>query len=272
MRYGLELPNAGVCGDARSLAELASLAEAVGWDGVFLEDYVVYYTPIPTYDPWIALAAMALSTQRIRLGTTVTALARRRPWILARELITLDHLSNGRMIFGAGLGGPDDFARFGEMVEPKHRAELLDEGLAILAGLWSGTPFRFQGKHYTVKETTFRPQPVQPGGIPIWIGGSAQIPSVVQRAARWDGIVPYKRRDTSGWENFTPHDIRGLKAQVEQQRRTDASFDIAILGPRERGLITSMAEAGVTWWMEAIPAASFATMREKIAMGPLRIS
>lgn len=270
MRYGLELPDAGPCGDARTLAELANIAEVSGWDGVFLEDYIVYYDPVPTYDPWVALAAMALRTNHIRLGTTVTPLARRRPSKLARELLTLDHLSNGRMILGVGLGGSEDFTRFGEPADVRHRAEMLDEGLAVLAGLWSGTRFSFQGKHYTVEETVFLPAPMQPGRIPVWIGGSAQVAAVVRRAAQWDGIVPYKRRDTEGWENFTPQDIEALNVQIARQRHTTTPFDIAILGPRDERLIASMREAGVTWWMEAIRAAPFATMREAIARGPLR--
>ena len=133
MRYGLEISAAGACGDARTLADLAQLAEESGWDGVFLEDYIIHYDPtyVRTYDPWVALAAMALRTERIRLGTTVTPIARRRPWKLARELITLDHLSGGRMILGVGLGdgAEQSFTHFGEVTDPKRRAEMLDEGL-----------------------------------------------------------------------------------------------------------------------------------------------
>ena len=139
MRYGLEISAAGACGDARTLADLAHLAEEVGWDGVFLEDYIIHYDPLYawTYDPWVALAAMALRTERIRLGTMVTPIARRRPWKLARELVTLDHLSGGRMILGVGLGdgAEQSFTHFGEVTDPKRRAGLLDESLTILAGL-----------------------------------------------------------------------------------------------------------------------------------------
>ena len=144
MHYALDLPNGGAWGDARTLAELAQLAEESGWDGVFLEDYIVWQSraDVPTYDPWIALAAMAMRTERIRLGTHVTALARRRPWKVAREAVTLDHLSHGRIILGVGLGdtgesvGSDiSFTHFGEVVGAKQRAQMLDEALDVIAGL-----------------------------------------------------------------------------------------------------------------------------------------
>jgi len=138
MQYCLNLPNGGDCGDARTLAEFAALAEDAGWDGVLLEDYIVYQNrqDIPTYDPWVALAAMALRTERIRLGTEVTPLARRRPWKLARETVTLDHHSGGRVILGAGLGLGSDlgFTNFYEETDDRQRASQLDEALDVLVG------------------------------------------------------------------------------------------------------------------------------------------
>src|SRR6266536_2581331 len=123
MRYALNLPTGGVRGDPRTLAEFAAEAEAAGWDAVLLEDYVVYqgHQDWPTCDPWVALAAMALSTERIRLGTEVTPLTRRRPWKVARETVTLDHLSNGRLVLPIGLGTLDDggFKKVGEVTDRK---------------------------------------------------------------------------------------------------------------------------------------------------------
>src|SRR5512143_731800 len=141
MHYGLNLPNGGLTGDPRTAAELAALAEASGWDGVFLEDYIVWqgHQAVPTYDPWIMLAAMALRTTRVRLGITVTPLSRRRPWKVAREAVTLDHLSNGRMILGAGLGDTTldvSLTHFGEVIDVKQRGEMLDEALEIVANAW----------------------------------------------------------------------------------------------------------------------------------------
>jgi alkanesulfonate monooxygenase SsuD/methylene tetrahydromethanopterin reductase-like flavin-dependent oxidoreductase (luciferase family) len=164
MRYGLALPNGGVGGDPRTLAELAELAEAAGWDGIFLEDYIVWqgHQDVPTYDPWVALAAVALRTRRVRLGTSVTPLPRRRPWKLARETVTLDHLSEGRLILGIGLGDLHDpgFGAMGEAQDTHQRAQMLDEALDVLVGLWSGHPFSFQGQFYHVHEVTFLPTPV----------------------------------------------------------------------------------------------------------------
>ncbi|MCL4490151.1 MAG: LLM class flavin-dependent oxidoreductase [Chloroflexi bacterium] len=172
MQYGLSLPNGGMYHDARSLGEFAHLAEEAGWDGVFLEDYIVWqgHQDVPTYDPWVALAAMALATERVRLGTTVTPLPRRRPWKLAKEAVTLDHLSNGRLILGVGLGDASidsSFTHFGEVMDVKKRARMLDEALEVLVGFWSGQPFRFDGEHYHLKEITCLPRPVQTPRIPI---------------------------------------------------------------------------------------------------------
>src|SRR5919197_4957018 len=130
MKHGLNLPAAGPCGDPRTLAEFAALAEASGWDGVFLEDYLVYQNQIgvPTYDPWVCLAAMATTTTRIRLGTTVTPLPRRRVQKLAAETVALDHLSAGRVVLGVGLGDQSDasMAAFGDADAPCVRAAKLD--------------------------------------------------------------------------------------------------------------------------------------------------
>ena len=151
MKYGFVIDG----GDARTNSELAQDAEAANWDGVFIADAVDIgfpnAPPLPWFDPWIVLAAMAMRTEHLRIGTMITPVSRRRPWKLARETVTLDHLSNGRLIFGVGLGAAEDdggFFKVGEAMDIKVRAELLDEGLAIVAGLWSAKPFKFSGRHY----------------------------------------------------------------------------------------------------------------------------
>ena len=149
MKYGLSLPNGGVCGDARILAELGCLAEQAGWDGVFVEDYIVHQSdgPVPTCDPWIALAAMAVGTSRIQLGTSVTPLSRRRPWKVAREAVALDQLSNGRFILGVGSGdaGEAGFSRVNEARDAKERARILDEALDVIVGLMERRTFQLSG-------------------------------------------------------------------------------------------------------------------------------
>jgi alkanesulfonate monooxygenase SsuD/methylene tetrahydromethanopterin reductase-like flavin-dependent oxidoreductase (luciferase family) len=285
MQFGLALPNGGAWDDPRTCAELAHFAEDSGWDGVFLEDYIVWqsHQDVPTYDPWITLAAMAMRTKSIRLGTMVTPLARRRPWKLARETVTLDYLSNGRLILGVGLGDTGEalvsdvsFTHFGEKMHARERAQMLDEALELLSGLWSGEPFGYDGEYYRVKEVTFLPRPVQRPRIPIWIGGGFPLKGPIQRAARWDGACLYKHRA----HFLTPDDIRSLQGFVLQQRGTLMGYDIAVGGsPRrpdweqERDYIRSLAEAGATWWTEYIPPASgdLETVRDLIKSGPLRV-
>src|ERR1700730_5324126 len=152
MRYAMFLPNFGPFGDARVIADLAARAESAGWDGFFIWDHMVVSTneAFPVADPWVALAAAATATSRVRLGALVTPLSRRRPWKVARETVTLDHLSGGRLIFGAGLGGSaaegfaTEFDDLGEQADLRARAGMLDEALEIIAGLWSGEPFSFR--------------------------------------------------------------------------------------------------------------------------------
>lgn len=287
MRYGISLPCGGECADPRILADLACLAEAAGWDGIFLEDYVQYTNEdyyslpgFPTYDPWVALTAMALNTERIRLGTSVTPLPRRRPWKLARETVSVDVLSGGRLILGVGLGDPRDAGatKVGEPQDARQRAEMLDESLDILVGLWSGKPFSYHGKHYSVDDVTFLPTPAQSPRIPIWVGGVWPKRGPVQRAARWDGACLYKETDDGTWQDMTPDDVRALKETIERERSAPTPFDIVIGGrqrsddlERDRAYMRAVAEAGATWLAEWVPAASLDTMRAAIARGPLRV-
>ena len=123
MQYGFIIPN----GDIKTAPDLAAEAEAAGWDGVFIEDYIVYQGKdgTSTCDPWVALTAMALRTKQILLGTSVTPLPRRRPWKLARETVSVDHLSHGRLILPVGLGTIDDggFRKVGEPTDRKTRGK-----------------------------------------------------------------------------------------------------------------------------------------------------
>src|SRR5262249_41581277 len=175
MQYAVNLPILAAFSDPNTLVDLAKTAEATGWDGVFVWDSLLFdqqWMP-PIVDPWIILAAIAASTERVKIGTMIAQLARRRPWKVAREVVTLDHLSGGRMILGVGLGSSAaaEFEQFGEEGDARVRADKLDECLDILNGLWSGTPFSYQGKYYQLKETTFLPKPVQQPRVPIWVAG-----------------------------------------------------------------------------------------------------
>lgn len=285
MRYGLSLPTGGECATPQFLLELAGLAEEAGWEGVFLEDYICYTNdacPVPfppTIDPWVALAALALQTKHVLLGTTVTPLPRRRPWKLAREAVSVDALSQGRLVLGVGSGDVREpgFSHFGEEPGAKRRAEMLDEGLAILAGLWSGEPFSYQGMHYRVEEVAFLPRPVQQPRIPIWVGGGWPNRGPVQRALRWDGAILYKETHGGLWQDMTAQEVRALREMVEQKRGTAEGYDIVVGGRRrgkdwkqEQALIQTLAGAGATWWIEWVPPSDRQTMRAAIKRGPLR--
>jgi alkanesulfonate monooxygenase SsuD/methylene tetrahydromethanopterin reductase-like flavin-dependent oxidoreductase (luciferase family) len=281
VQFGIELAPWGELADPNALAELARQAEEVGWDGFFVWD-AMYHDPdhIPKADPWIAMAAVAAATERMMIGPMVTPVPRRRPWKLAREAVSLDQLSKGRLILGVGLGDPSDeeFEWFGEPgIDHKTRARMLDEGLAIIDGLWSGEPFGFDGEFYHLHEVAFEPRPVQQPRIPIWIGGWWPNKPPFRRAARWDGVHP-GRLD----RRLSPEDIRDLVAFIRQERGRDDHFDVAVGGstpgdrPEEAAEIArTYAEAGATWWLEVGggngDAASVDQVKERVLQGPPRI-
>jgi hypothetical protein len=272
--------------DVHTLAQLAVEAETAGWDGVFVWD-CLYGSPEnepekrATCDPWIALAAIALATKRVRLGTMVTPLSRRRPWKVARETVTLDHLSQGRLILPVGLGAVTEggYAKVGEELDRKIRAQMLDEGLAILTGLWSGQPFSFSGYHYQVQEMTFLPAPVQQPSIPIWVIGAWPHSKSMQRTLRFDGILPAKLDG-----EMTPADLQEMKTWLSQHRDSPTPFDIVMEGETPgndpvaaRAMLLPRATAGVTWWLEAVWATPETTggvegIKKRIQQGPSRLS
>ena len=275
MRYGLYLPNFGAEHSARGLAELARDAEETGWDGFFLWDHVnAGEAGMPMLDVWVALAAMAMTTTRIRLGASVTPLPRRRPWKLARETVTLDHLTNGRLTLGVGLGVPEDYEPFGESGDIKIQATRLDEGLEILTGLWKGLPFEHHGQAYQVENITFRPPSLQQPRIPIWVGGWWPTRAPFRRAARWDGVIPLKQ---SGDNLLTPQDVLEVRDFIRRERTGNEPFDIAIINwtdPSDpvaaAAKVAAYAEAGMTWWLESLymQQNSLAGLRQRIRLGP----
>ena len=257
MRFGIHIPPFGPLSDARVLADLAVEAEEAGWDGFFLWDDVTFDPIIPVGDPWISLAAIAARTQRIRLGPLVTPLPRRRPWKVAREAISLDHLSLGRLILGVGSGGAsEEFADLGEASDPKVLAAMLEEGLQILTGLWSGEPFSFEGNYYHIRAAQFLPRPVQSPSIPIWGAGGWPNKAPFRRAARWDGVFPQDIR-LRGVEMMAPQEMQSLLSYMTPYRQTEASYDVVQAGitsglspEQDSALIASYAAVGVTWWLE----------------------
>src|SRR5919112_1870291 len=216
MNYGFIIPK----GDPLTVAELAHEAEEVGWDGAFYWDGIYVGEGWEIYDPWVVMAAMAMRTERVRIGAVLTPPARRRPWKLARETVTLDHLSGGRLVLPVGLGALDDggFSRVGEPTDKKVRARLLDESLDILTGLWGGEPFSYEGEHYKMGEMTFRPPPVQRPRIPIWVVGAWPSKRSVGRALRYDGILAAAVSGGAESPGVTPETIREIRAYATEKR------------------------------------------------------
>src|SRR2546426_9429368 len=240
MRWGICLANIGSFSDPRVALELAVAAEANGWDGVFIWDHLAFVWGAPAADPWTVLASIATSTERVRLGTAVTPVARRRPHVLAHQVATLDNLSGGRVTFGAGLGGStSEFGKFGEPTDAKVRAAMLDEGLELLRRLWSGEEGTHRGEHYTVEGVTLAPTPVQER-LPIWIGGDP--PPSLRRARRRDGWLA-DGADPTG-VTLSPDDITRSIATIG---RSD-EYDVAVLGESDRMDSGAYAQAGATGW------------------------
>jgi alkanesulfonate monooxygenase SsuD/methylene tetrahydromethanopterin reductase-like flavin-dependent oxidoreductase (luciferase family) len=258
-------------GDPREAAELAATAEEAGWDGVFTWDGIAIGS-IDTYDPWVVMAAMAMRTSRVTLGAILTPPARRRPWKLARETMSLDRLSGGRLVLPVGLGVTDDggFGNVGEPTAARTRAELLDESLEILAGLWSGEPFGYDGAHYSFGPMTFRPTPVQQPRIPIWVVAIPTSNRSMRRAIRWDGLLTQVGSAT---------DLGPITAWVDRERPTwrDDGFEIIAQGAtpadpaRAADIARPWADAGATWWIDGDwQGATVESLRRRAAAGPPR--
>jgi alkanesulfonate monooxygenase SsuD/methylene tetrahydromethanopterin reductase-like flavin-dependent oxidoreductase (luciferase family) len=280
MRYGFVLP----AGDAADAAELAVEAEAAGWDGFFV------WEPVWGVDAWVALTAAAMKTERIRLGTMLTPLPRRKPWDLAGQTAALDNLSGGRVILSVGLGAlHEGWLAFERDVPRRTRAELLDEGLAVLTGLWSGQPFEFSGTHFDVRPTDFHvpAAPVQRPRIPIWVVGLWPAPPSMRRAARWDGWLPNFRGQpvdgSAATGESTPAALAEAVAWIRAERQRHGldmvGFDVIVEGVTRpeadaAGTVRPWIEAGATWWLEAnwmvAREEAVRASRERLRAGPPR--
>jgi alkanesulfonate monooxygenase SsuD/methylene tetrahydromethanopterin reductase-like flavin-dependent oxidoreductase (luciferase family) len=276
MHYGFVLPS----GDARTAAEYAQVAEQAGWDGFFV------WEPVYGWDAWVMLTAAAMRTSRIRLGTMITPVSRMRPWKLAGEALTLDHLSVGRVTLTVGLGAIDvGFAEFGEETDRQARAELLDEGLEIVTALWRGQPFTHAGKHYTVDGGHLHSPPsppLQQPRIPIWVVGAWPFEKSMARAITYDGIVPSARGEDGNMRQVNPEELAAMRHWISE-RRDISSFDIVVEGTtstsdpeRAAAKVRPWSEAGATWFLEARwgvteGEATMDSVRRRLEAGPPRL-
>ena len=274
MKFGLYAPNFGnTFGNPKRVTELAVEAEKAGWDGFFLWDHIIYaeegYPDI--VDPFIALTSVAENTEKIHIGTTVTPLTRRRPWKLARETVTLDILSEGRFILGIGLGGSSEFSVMNEETNLRKMAEMADEQLEILDGLWSGEEFSYDGKYYKIDKVKFLPRPVQKPRIKLWGAGTWPKKGPFQRAAKLDGVIPL----SEDYRNpLTPDDYRDMIEYMENLGLCEP-YDIVKISfniPEDdrRSIINDFEDAGVNWWLELVSdwTGSYEKIKEIIMQGP----
>jgi alkanesulfonate monooxygenase SsuD/methylene tetrahydromethanopterin reductase-like flavin-dependent oxidoreductase (luciferase family) len=264
MRFGLHVPQLGALGEPDRLLDLAERADRSGWEGFFVWDHVMHAGDPPACDPWVALGAIAVRTGRLRLGPLVTPVPRRRPWKLAREAVTLDRLSQGRAVLGVGIGTDayGEFEKFDEpAVDDRGRAARLDEGLAVIAALWEGRRVTHAGEHYVVRDVVHTPRPVQTPRIPVWCAVVWPHRRPLQRAARWDGVVPVGRLE--------PGDVTEMVAAVRRQRPDDQRFDVVLPSAATTGAPpAAYAAAGATWWLASLDGGDLAGARALVDAGP----
>lgn len=227
--------------DADEVGELAAVAEEYGWDGVFV------WEPVWGVDAWVSLGLAAVRTSKIRLGTMLTPPSRRRPAELASQVATVDRLSDGRVTLSVGLGAVDTgMDVFGEECDRKIRAELMDECLDVVCGLWKGQPFEYSGTHYTIQPTSFPTigNTVQQPRVPIWCVGVLGRQRSMQRALRWDGLIPQVIDDGVARQAK----LEELAAITDQL--PGDGYDVIIEGVWAEHSPAAWAAAGATWWLE----------------------
>jgi alkanesulfonate monooxygenase SsuD/methylene tetrahydromethanopterin reductase-like flavin-dependent oxidoreductase (luciferase family) len=261
---------------------MAREAEECGWDGVFVWDDISVERG-DVFDPWVVLGAMATATKRVTLGAMVFSLARRRPWKVARETITIDHLSGGRLVLPVGLGGTWDggYSRVNtEDPALRVRAEKLDECLDILELAWSGEDVTYHGTHYEADELHFDPRPIQQPRIPVWVVGAWPYPKSLRRAARWDGVIVCDKSVDANEDELSAEVVADVAGWMADNREASGSFDIVTEGitsgsddPADRGRLELLQQAGATWFIESRWEAdqSVDTLRQRIRQGPPRV-
>lgn len=280
---GLVLPNWKAGDDPGRLVEAAVVAEAAGWDAVLLADHLVFPPPSqiggdadPTAaasmpDPIVVLGAIAARTRSIRLGTWIVPVPRRQPWQLARDLATLDRLSGGRVMLGAGLGRRPDHERFGVPWDLPALGRRLDEALLLIDGFWSGTVVEHAGEHYSVDRVSLLPRPHQQPRIPVFIGGLWPNRAFLRRGARWDGIMPHFPGDGVLPGDGTPPEDHVAQLLAVYRDLVDEPGEVLLLDRppgASDGYRDLCADLGVTWLLTAKTEGAWRLDLDRIAAGP----
>lgn len=284
MRFGAVITWAS----EQEFVELAGVAEAAGWDQVFT------WEAVWAQDSWTTLAAAAVRTTTVRLGTLLTPAARYRPWDLASRVGSVDRLSDGRVTLGVGLGAlHDNWLAFEPDEGRATRAAKLDEVLAVYAGLMHGQPFEFTGTHFSARpvELMAPPPPAQRPHPPVWCVGLL-VPGrdrqrSLERAARWDGVFPAVAGGSlqAPDSHLTPEGLRRIVDHLAALRadagRSMEGYDVVVEGDSHGGFgsvrppVDRWQQAGATWWVESwwdLPDSpeGRAELRRRLAAGPRR--
>jgi alkanesulfonate monooxygenase SsuD/methylene tetrahydromethanopterin reductase-like flavin-dependent oxidoreductase (luciferase family) len=274
VKLGLFFPPFGELADPGRVADLAVAAEEAGWSGFFLWDHMLSRPGVPVADAWIAMAAAAAATREIRLGAMVTPLSRRRPWVMARQVATLDRLSGGRLVLGIGLGddGWKEFSSFGEVTEPRERAELLDDSLQAVRLLLTGEDVAFDGKRLAVHSSPFLPRPVQ-DPLPVWVACRWPNRAPMARAARMEGCFPIFPGSP---DVPAAADVSAVRDDLVA-RGAGNGYDLVIRcvlrghdRDRRAAVLAGLEDAGATWVVEGFdPRVPAAEIEATVAAGPL---
>jgi len=255
MQWGLSLSLAGELADPAVVADVAVGAEAAGWDGVFVWDHLWNRTLVPFADPWVTLAAVAVATERVRLGPLVTPLPRRRPQVVAQQATTLDRLSAGRLTLGLGLGhdGYGEYSAFDEpLTDDRARAAALDAGIELLLPALAGEPVPQAGDRWTTAAGAQHPR------CPIWVAGRVDRVAGPRRAVRHglEGIA------VVGGGHWKPQHVAEALAAAD---RRPGQLEIVLVGGTHPDP-AALGEAGATWCIdEVMPGATAADARRVAA-------
>lgn len=257
MHFAIESPAFGELAEPSRMLELAVAAEEAGWEGLFLWDHLYsdWMPGLAVPDPWVLLTAVAAHTERIKLGTAITPIPRHHPFLLARMLSSIDRLSNGRVILGAGLGVGAELGRLFPNTSDRERAAAADDTLDRMARWMAGEE---------IDGVVLSPSPVQRPRVTVWIGGESA--GALRRAARWDGWT-IGAVDEKGQVVVTPERVAVVRETIGRP------IDVAATAVSEVGqpnLVREYAEAGATWWLETLHGlrADYATLLRRVQQGP----